>query len=745
MKKFVRKVKTFDPKGTQTPPGELYILDKVKGGPPDQEGGGLVRELPSKLIGRLRSDLKFAAVLQSGVSKNNGKLKDEMAAITRSAYVSKSIARERLGQVLKQKVSRGRESIQFFKHNLAKQKVASLKAAKVRVHDENLQLKTRVERRNHELSVQAMAMQAMGAVSSLDERTLNNKDVEITDLKAIVQKLHSDLQDERRRSEYIAKKKDDTQTQLYRAYSTLGKLAMKSGKASDKALMYELDDVNELPTYMDEEDESNKMEEEEEEEMERRMTILLTPETKTKRRPSSAQPNSRKSRGSRRHLGASSRGVAATTSPTATSPTTKTTSTKRRRRPSSAHSRSTTRKRKQPHPYLHNGRKYGPQWQTPVGLQGATTFPKSPAPKEPSIVKLDIHPTTGKRKLKIRAGVRDCYSEEHLAALLSSTMALPEEFRPNNYFPPPPNKGWQQLMKEENDRLESKHKEERQHNYVRWRPEARRGSEMPTTSSLQPSPLRLMVDSDPRSVKNHKSRGPKLLKRRTSIDSMADWLERSRNRTLEIEGPGLTGEKEDGIEEGPNLLQPIEQLPVPTNQKEIEALELQEKEEIMELYAIKSQHQEYPNPNRFNLFQFDEKRGKYRHVHHQLKSSVAGEQRRAVAEEAAAAKAAMLARESSSNSSGSSLPRASLVSKTVKRKKMKRRPKSAASLRKNKKREDNVFTRLMNTTGSKFAGPGGCGLKERHVVKTSGSARYQRERMAQKIKQKAADNAHDKD
>ena len=57
--------------------------------------------------------------------------------------------------------------------------------------------------------------------------------------------------------------------------------------------------------------------------MERRMTILLTPETKTKRRPSSAQPNSRKSRGSRRHLGASSRGVAAT-SPTATSPTTNT-------------------------------------------------------------------------------------------------------------------------------------------------------------------------------------------------------------------------------------------------------------------------------------------------------------------------------------------------------------------------------------------------------------------------------------
>ena len=259
MKKFVRKVKTFDPKGTQTPPGELYILDKVKGGPPDQEGGGLVRELPSKLIGRLRNDLKFAAVLQSGVSKNNGKLKDEMAAITRSAYVSKSIARERLGQVLKQKVSRGRESIQFFKHNLAKQKVASLKAAKVRVHDENLQLKTRVERRNHELSVQAMAMQAMGAVSSLDERTLNNKDVEITDLKAIVQKLHGDLQDERRRSEYIAKRKDDTQTQLYRAYSTLGKLAMKSGKASDKALMYELDDVNELPTYMDEEDKSNKI------------------------------------------------------------------------------------------------------------------------------------------------------------------------------------------------------------------------------------------------------------------------------------------------------------------------------------------------------------------------------------------------------------------------------------------------------------------------------------------------------
>jgi hypothetical protein len=597
----------------------------------------------------------------------------------------------------------------------------------------------------------------MGAVSSLDERTLNDQEAEITGLKEVVQKLHCDLIAERRRAEMIAKQKDDTQTQLYRAYSTLGKLAMTTGKASDRALVYELDDVNEPPTYVDQEDDEEVAEEEV---MERRMAILLTPETKRRSRPKSAQPNSTRRR--RRSSSSSSGRHGAPVRTTATSPTTfkniptnttPHTSTKSSsiHRPSSAHPRSSSRGgKKKPHPYLHQGRKYGPKWQTPIGLQGATTFPKSPAPVEPSIVKVNIDPRTGRRRLKIRAGVRDCYSEEHLAALLSSTMALPEDLRPDECFPPPPDKGWQQLLKEENDRLESRHKEERRHNYVRWRPAPRRGSQMPDTihDTIQPSPLRLLVDADPRSPKNFRRPDPKLLKRRTSVDSMADWLERSRNRTLEIEGPGLTGEREEGIEEGPNMLRPLQPPPVPKNQKEIEELEEQEKEDIGELYAIGSQHPEYPNANRFNLFEFDEARGKYRHVQREMKVSEAGESRRD-STEAAAREMKLRESRSSRSSGGSSLSRASPVAKNsaVKRRKdKKRRPKSAASLRKDTTRAgDSVFIRLMNMTGSKFAGPVGCGLKMRHVMKTSGSARYQRERMAKKIKQKEAENAYDDD
>ena len=164
MKKFVRHRKTFNDSSTSTPPGAVYVLDKEKGGPPDQTGGGLVRELPSSLIGRLRDDLKFAAKINSGAAKSNGKLKEEMAVITRDAYVSKGVARKRLGQVLKQKVARGRESIQFFKHNLAKQKVASLKAAQIHVHSENTDLKIRIGRKNHELGVQATALKAIGEI-----------------------------------------------------------------------------------------------------------------------------------------------------------------------------------------------------------------------------------------------------------------------------------------------------------------------------------------------------------------------------------------------------------------------------------------------------------------------------------------------------------------------------------------------------------------------------------------------------
>jgi hypothetical protein len=52
------------------------------------------------------------------------------------------------------------------------------------------------------------------------------------------------------------------------------------------------------------------------------------------------------------------------------------------------------------------------------------------------------------------------------------------------------------------------------------------------------------------------------------------------------------------------------------------------------------------------------------------------------------------------------------------------------------------LNRLMNTTGSKFAGPG-YRKGNRHVVRTSGSAKYQMEKMRNKIKKKEQEEAND--
>jgi hypothetical protein len=71
----------------------------------------------------------------------------------------------------------------------------------------------------------------------------------------------------------------------------------------------------------------------------------------------------------------------------------------------------------------------------------------------------------------------------------------------------------------------------------------------------------------------------------------------------------------------------------------------------------------------------------------------------------------------------------------------KKRPKSAKLSR---RKSDALLNRLMNTTGSKFAGPG-YRKGDRTVVKTSGSAKYQMQKMRDKIKKKARENERDKD
>ena len=772
MKKFVRHRKTFNDSSTSTPPGAVYVLDKEKGGPPDQTGGGLVRELPSSLIGRLRDDLKFAAKINSGAAKSNGKLKEEMAVITRDAYVSKGVARKRLGQVLKQKVARGRESIQFFKHNLAKQKVASLKAAQIHVHSENTDLKIRIGRKNHELGVQATALKAIGEVSAFDEHMLRRKDTEISDLKDVVDKLHHDLLQEKKRTEVYKEQKKDTQTQLYRAYSTLGKLAMKSGKASDKALLYDLNQDEESIMIKEhvlkngedgnvsnvEREYSNEKEIKEQERKRERKnkkskefnrrnkkSPILTPVRTTKsttnsttnskqRRPQSATPSTRtRQRTQRKSI--LEEVLSSPSSPsTSSSFISSSKSRKNKPRPSSAHTRSKSKYKKKPHPYLERGRKYGKRWQapskdaTPLRSQTTSIFPKSQAHVEPPLLTLKSD-RNGRKRIKIRAGFNDCYSQEHLTALLTSTGTLPMELRPNEYFPPPPAKGWQQLMKEENDRLSSKHKDERSHRYLRWYPSVGRGQETPPL--LKGSPLRVMAEeeygpSDPRKIIHTPVR------KRSSISVMADWLEKSRDRRQEISGSGMTGEREHGIEQGPNLNQTLQILPVPKNQKEIELLEKKEKEDMGELYAISRKHNEYPNNNKMDLFEFDENVGKYRHTHDNMPES---EMTRKMNK----ARNAPVLNQNQNNSEKKYLP-VSKDPKADRRKSKRRRPKSAGLSRKKSKA---LLDRLTNSVGSKFKGPG---IRvDRHIVKTSGSAAYQMKRMREKIRKKAMENANDDD
>ena len=791
MKKFVRHRKTFDSNSSQTPAGELYILDP-KGGPADQEGGGLVRQLPSKLIGRLRSDLKFAAKIQVGANKANGRLKEEMAVVTRDAYVSKGVARKRLGQVIEQKIARGHESIHFFKHNVAKQKVASLKAAQIRAHEENLALQTRVERRNHELGVQKIALEAMGEVSAFDEVMLRKKDDEIDDLKHVIETLHHDLLMEKEKANELIEEKKDTQHELFRAYSTLGTLAIKSGKTSDKVLMYELNGSAEVRAtqghaMMEGEEENPKM--------------LLTPETKTNRRgteerthashrvhrsnrrPNSAQPSRRRRRPSNTHSNEQHSPTTPTTPATPTTPTPLSSADRarrrrRRQRPSSAHQSSSSRSRscfpasftspstkkekrfpKKLHPYLERGRTYGPGWKstaspsssspsshsrhssTPINQQATSTLPKSKYQPDPTNITMHRRKTDGKRILKIRSGFNDCYSDEHIADLLSNTMSLPQELRPTSYFPPPPPKGWQQHLKEEHDRLNSTHKKERQHRYLRWYPAVARGQDMPTP--LEPSPLRAMAaeeygPSDPRDMVAVP------IRKRSSVEDMADWLELSRDRKVLMDGVGFTGENEDGIEEGPNYFHTPQVAPPPTNKKEIALLEKKEKETIPTLYAINSTHADYPNVNKAKLFQFHESTGKYIHATEQLPTSAAGlhrlekkEQKETKEKLEQLEKKRSGIRRHNSSSRALTATTTPTSSPTVKRKK---RPKSAGLSRRKSKA---LLDRLCNSTGSKFAGPGY--RKERHVVKTSGSAKYQMERMREKIKKKAQENANDKD
>ena len=816
MKKFVRKRKTFEDGAAQTRPGELYILDVENGGAADKGGGGLVRQLPSTLIARLRTDLEFAATINRGTAKANSRLKEEMAVVTRDAYVSKSAARERLGQVIKQKIARGHESIHFFKHKLEQQKVASLNATKVRIRDENLTLKTRVERRNQELRIQTTALEALGEISKLDEHMLRQKDNEIDDLKDVIDKLNQDLLHEKRKTTVLIEGQKDTQFELLRAYSTLGSMALETGKASHKASVYELNDVEEMEETQghvmgqgstseeeeEEKEEDNQKEEDEDEDEDEdeaatKEKIWLTPETKSRttskttskttnstsrttrrthrhQRPKSALPSQRKRK----------------TTPNTTNPKTtrfhtplSSKSSKRRQRPSSAAHRSpsafasitssspmssspiTTASRKKKkklkklHPYLERGQRHGPGWKstlsspsalsstvnsfvpTPISHQNASIFPKTKFLEQKNITL--YRKSNGKRMLKIRAGFNDCYSDEHVAELLSNTMSLPNELQPTSHWPPPSKKGWQMLLKEETNRLNSVHKENRKHRYLRWYPTIGRGQANPTT--LSPSPLRAMAEAEhgPSDPRQRPYTAPR---RRSSVDAMGDWLEKSRDRTSEREGTGLTGETEEGMQEGPNLNRAQSSVAnAPKNKHELELLEAREKEDIPTLYAINKQNQDYPNVNAKNLFRFHEKLGKYIHQPSQLEESQSAMARRQRNEEMMKKKEEE-ERNQRMLKHRNQLNRAEPVSRDPKIKRSpnrrtKKRPKSAKLSR---RKSDALLNRLMNTTGSKFAGPG-YRKGDRTVVKTSGSAKYQMQKMRDKIKKKARENERDKD
>jgi hypothetical protein len=286
--------------------------------------------------------------------------------------------------------------------------------------------------------------------------------------------------------------------------------------------------------------------------------------------------------------------------------------------------------------------------------------------------------------------------------------------------------------------LNSIHKNERKHRYLRWYPSVGRGQKTPATPD--DSPLRAMAEedfgpSDPRKIQYYKP------KRRSSIDLMGDWLEKSRDRNVEIEGTGMTGEIEDGIQEGPNLKRHDygikkhlrEGTLPPKNIKEIKELQNQEKEEIPTLYAVTSKHIDYPNVNKLNLFKFDEETGKYIHTHTNMPLSNAAIERKRRHDE--------LMNKNKIIPKNIIQEEKNVVSMNpkIKRKKKKKRPKSAKLSR---KQSDELLNRLMNTTGSKFAGPG-YRKGNRHVVRTSGSAKYQMEKMRNKIKKKEQEEAND--
>ena len=694
MKKFIRTRKTFSESGSQTRDAEVYILDEKRGGLPDKEGGGLVKEFPSKLINRLRGDLNFAARVQQGNAKINGKLKEEMAVITRDAYVSKGKARKRLGEVMAEKAARGRESIQFFKHQLSQQKVSSLRAARARTEGENLALQTKVERQNHEISTHRVALQAMGAVSKFDEEQHHEKDHMIEGLKAVIGTLASQLQEERQRSEFMRGQRNETQDELFHAYSALGRLAMVNGHASDKHMIYDV----KQPVYKEQGRKSLS-------------TLELNKAQKIKDNDADTLGVSSASSSLRKVVSSPS---SSSTTPTRTPnhmkydnvPRTgvtshKLTRSKQRARPQSAFSSALGQKgslQSKPRPMSarqkrrmlatrsHYGRR-SHEWHrpnsrvdssrkatgaahdtphrgsnvkapilTPVSHQGASVFAKQPFTADPSPFALTRDPSdSGDSTLRIRAGATDCYSPAQLASFLQSTTALPQELRPPGYFPPPvPLKNWETLLNEEDDRLTGKAKELRKHRYVRWRPVPTEGHEVPPT--IRPSPLRAMVKEKRQDIINAQIEKAKADERLNSLDHLSDHLQKSRARKLAREGPGATGEREDGVEEGPNIdhcatdesgMVGVVTLPSSVSggkeqimrvastleeEARIRSLET-EVNNITALYSIGQKHCDYPNVNKLGLFEFDDEYGTYRYRSSKLPSAVVAELRRKEREE----------------------------------------------------------------------------------------------------------------
>ncbi len=796
---------------TQTRPGELYVLDAARGRDPgDATGGGLVRELPSTLISRLRGDLQFAKRVQQGNAKINGKLKSEMAVITRDAYVSKGKARERLAQVMQEKARRGRESVHFFKHALARQKVASLKAARGRTEEENMELKTRVDRRNAEIRSQAVALVAMGGVSAYDETLLRRKDNAIVDLQAVVERLHDELMEERQRSELLRVQRNETQGELFHAYTTLGKLAFSTGKASDRHLMYDLDDGEKRKARLAaaranaaaadgvqgdaEEDEGEyggvddgdygydgedaSVGEEAAEtaaeappppprRRQRPRRVESAPLVGSDRISSTPPPLQRHRRGSggNGHGGHPRIGVNAhvrrAPRPKSAQPSSRRT---RKRRGTAAGPRpSTAKARPKVRPYHRRAAKVkaeapkGPRWKsphgkapvlTPVSRQTVSVFPKSPFKDDPSPFALARDPVSGGEHVVIRAGATDLYSEEQLQDFLQSTTALPPERRPPGYFPPPPPvKGWQQLLKEEHERLTGKVKEQRKHRYLRWYPKPTDGHAVPPT--ISPSPLRAMAAEA-------RAQRPKPLpeRRRSTTDELAEWLKRSRDRRQAREGPGFTGEREDGVEEGPVLdRQPV--VKAAADLEEAEANKVREDERIPELFAIGQRHGEYPEVDRLGMFTFDDDYGTYRYQLDKMPVAEQVARRRAAEEERAARRAAEAARRASLSAEAQrrlaekeaadaqvSLDPRAKRGKGAKRKQKKRRPNSAVLTRRGEQR---MLDRLSRSTGSRFLGLGTGDRKRRVISKRPGSARHQMRRIRDKLDRIAKAGAHDKD